>query len=93
MFTCPPYYAENKNIEEYECDGFNSQEEYYDFIMSLYDKFINKESCKIFALVIREDMLPVELEENIKASYCLSKTHTLYFNNKKYKEYLYIFQK
>ena len=32
MFTCPPYYAENKNIEEYECDGFNSQEEYYDFI-------------------------------------------------------------
>lgn len=93
MFTCPPYYAENKNIEEYECDGFNSQEEYYDFITSLYDKFINKESCKIFALVIREDMLPVELEENIKASYCLSKTHTLYFNNKKYKEYLYIFQK
>ena len=25
MFTCVPYYADNKDIEKYECDGFKSK--------------------------------------------------------------------
>lgn len=61
MFTCPPYY----NIEEYECDGFESIEEYNDFLDNLFNIFYKKESCQIFGLVIREDLI----NEN-KYKYC-----------------------
>jgi hypothetical protein len=53
MFTCPPYY----NIEEYECDSFESIEKYYEFIDSLFNIFYKCSNCNIFGLVIREDLL------------------------------------
>lgn len=96
MFTCPPYYDGKRNIEEYECDGFDSQEEYYDFLMSLYNKYKNKESCKIFGLVIREDMIPNEIKDDVKESYCLTKNYKTHYarkTKKKYDEYLFIFNK
>lgn len=95
MFTCVPYYADNKDIEKYECDGFKSKEDYDDFICSLYNKYLNKESCKVFGLVIREDMLPENLRKNIVEEYPLklTKSHFQYYAAKKNIEYLYIFRK
>lgn len=99
MFTCPPYYENNRDLEEYECDGFNSQKDYHDFIMSLYDKFINKDSCKMFGLVIKDNMLPDEIKTKAIETYCLTKQSRTHFNRtekvnwKNNYEYLYVFKK
>lgn len=99
MFTCPPYYADNRNTEEYECDGFTSQQQYADFIYNIYEKYEKKESCKVFGIVIREDMLPNDLKEKANVSYCLTKNNRTHYNRtekvnrKRYYEYLYIFNK
>lgn len=92
MFTCPPYY----NLESYECGDFKSYEDYEKFIDSLFEVFYNKESCKIFGIVIREDYLNIKYKdrcfeyfeiENKKSKHLgLSIVH-----NKK--EYLYVFIK
>lgn len=89
MFTCPPYY----NIEEYECGIFESIEKYNEFIDNLFNIFYKKESCKIFGLVIREDLI----DEN-KYKYCQKiqlSNYTCHYveGNRKYTEYLYIFYK
>lgn len=99
MFTCPPYYENNHDLEEYECDGFKSEEDYEGFISSLYGKFIKKDSCKIFGLVIKDNMIPNWMKEKSSETYCLSKKCRTHFNrtsksNKKNNyEYLYIFKK
>lgn len=100
MFTCPPYYSEEGgNTEKYECDGFESKEQFDNFINKLYDLYWSKESCKSFGLVIREDMLPENLKSLFKESYFL-KTADSHFTrttskiSRKYNgEYLYIFRK
>jgi hypothetical protein len=92
MFTCPPYY----NLEHYECGDFESINDFEKFIDSLFDVFYNKQSCKIFGLVIREDYLNEKYKNN-----CVT---ALIINNKNSKhltstvkhvnqEKLYIFQK
>lgn len=99
MFTCPPYYANNRNTESYQCDDFSSQEEYDKFLHGLYDKYEKKDSCKIFGLVIREDMLPEDLKDKVSYSVCISKdcrTHynrTAKSNKKNFYEYVYVFRK
>lgn len=100
MFTCPPYYANKRNIEEYECNGFESQEEFDKFIINIYKKYENKESCKIFGLIIREDMLPNTLQDKVSEKYLVSKSKASHFNrtklggmNKQNAEYLYVFKK
>jgi len=99
MFTCPPYYADDKNTEEYECDGFTSLEQFNDFLLGMYDKFLKKESCKYFGLVIREDMVPDIMRKDIKESYCVARNSNSHYartsklQRKKFLEYLYIFKK
>ena len=53
MFTCPPYY----NVEVYECGGFVTIDDYNSFINNLFDIFHGKDTCRIFGLVMREDLL------------------------------------
>lgn len=96
MFTCPPYYAENHDTEKYECDGFHSQEEFNAFLNNLYDLYISKESCKVFGIVIREDMLTDKMRKDVVEEYPL-KLAASHFQRtggkKRFIEYLYIFKK
>ena len=92
MFTCPPYY----NLETYECDAFNTIEEYNQFIDNLFNVFYDKKSCNIFGLVIREDLLDDKYKNQCSESFEInnkkSKHLTLGTKHNK-KEYLYIFKK
>ena len=92
MFTCPPYY----NLETYECDAFNTIEEYNQFIDNLFNVFYDKKSCIIFGLVIREDLLDDKYKnqcvELFEINNKKSKHLTLGTKHNK-KEYLYIFEK
>lgn len=96
MFTCPPYYAENHDTEKYECDGFHSQDQFDNFLDNLYNIYWNKESCKVFGLVLREDMLTKLMKENVSEKYPL-KLNASHFQRsgctKRFIEYLYIFRK
>jgi hypothetical protein len=88
MFTCPPYF----NVEEYECGAFNNIEEYYSLIDGIFDIFYKSNNCKIFGLVIREDML----QDKYKYKYrfdlnVINQSHLTKY--KQYKEYLYVFMK
>ena len=90
MFTCPPYF----NLEKYECGGFGSKIEFDEFIECLFNIFNFKNSCNIFGLVIREDLLcghdnfSEKIEINIhKANQYLSDS------DHRNKEFLYIFKK
>lgn len=90
MFTCPPYY----NVEEYECGGFNSIEDYNSFIDSLFNVFYITNSCKIFGIVIREDLLDEKYKKICKYRFDLNINIAHHLNSKKQKnEYLYIFKK
>lgn len=97
MFTCPPYYDKqaDMNTEVYECDPFSSWEAYTKFIDGLFDKFLNKESCKYFGIVIREDMLEDKWKSMAKEAHLLKNinSHLCFNSNKKYSEYLYLFEK
>lgn len=92
MFTCPPYY----NLEVYECGEFKSREEYDHLIDSLFEVFGNKESCRVFGMVIREDMLQERwkglADERIGLVGYASR-HLVGSVDHKKKEYLYIWQK
>ena len=88
MFTCPPYF----NIEHYQCGDFKNIQDFNDFINKLFEVFYNKKSCKVFGIVIREDLLKLN---NYTQKYLVSKTSTKYISgisNKQF-EYLYIFDK
>lgn len=88
MFTCPPYY----NVEEYECDGFNTLDDYFDFLNSIFNLFFNNDECRIFGIVIREDLLPSKYHYTIKYELNIpNKTHII--KEKQFNEYLYIFTK
>ena len=92
MFTCPPYY----NIEEYECKNFENIEEYDQFIDNIFNVFYNKKSCKIFGLVIREDLLDDKYKNQCIESFEINNKKSKHLtsgtkHNKK--EYLYIFKK
>lgn len=89
MFTCPPYF----NVEHYECGDFKDRGEFDRFIDSLFDIFKSKDSCRIFGMVIREDMLGnhtdfvEKLEINVNGE--------SYFDGKANanREFLYVFRK
>lgn len=90
MFTCPPYF----NLEKYECDEFIDLDEYNKFIDSLFDIFYKKDSCKIFGLVIREDLLSDKLKDKCERCYDLKIKKSVHLNSSKNNlEYLYIFTK
>lgn len=96
MFTCPPYYAENHDIEKYECEGFHSKEEFDTFLNTLYNIYKEKESCRVFGIVLREDILTDLMKTNIDEMYPL-KLNANHFQRaggkKRFTEYLYIFRK
>lgn len=88
MFTCPPYY----NIEHYECGDFQNINEYNRFVDALFDTFNSISSCKVFGLVIREDLLGTHT--NYAYKYKLSTYEKSYLISKrKNEEYLYIYLK
>lgn len=89
MFTCPPYY----NIEEYECDSFESIEKYYEFIDSLFNIFYKCSNCNIFGLVIREDLLQDKWKNKSQNQYLLNTSISHLITHKLNNEYLYIFIK
>ena len=89
MFTCPPYY----NVEEYECGKFVNREEYDDLINKLFDVFKSKESCKVFGMVIREDMLGEHINWNYRFLPTKNKSAHIIKDSKNIKEYLYIWVK
>jgi hypothetical protein len=88
MFTCPPYF----NVEEYECGAFNNIEEYYSLIDGIFDIFYRSNNCKIFGLVIREDMLQDKYKYRYRFNLnVINQSHLTKY--KQYKEYLYVFMK
>ena len=88
MFTCPPYF----NVEHYECGDFKDMNEYDAFVDALFDVFKRKESCKIFGLVIREDLLN-ERHQDFSFSIPIMKPKEKYLNKivNKQQEKLYVF--
>lgn len=91
MFTCPPYY----NLEHYECGDFKSIDEYNKFTDNLFNCFYNKPNCKIFGLVIREDLLEDKWKDKSVDSFLVNnrKAHHIVKKQKNNNEYLYIFAK
>ena len=92
MFTCPPYF----NIEHYECGDFDTIEDYNKFIDSLFEVFNKKDTCKIFGLVIREDLLEDKWKEKAIEKYLLEINRSAHISKggqHKLQEYLYIFKK
>ena len=92
MFTCPPYY----NFETYECDAFNTIEEYNQFIDNLFKVFYDKKSCNIFGLVIREDLLDDKHKNNAIEKFIINNKNSKHLNNSikhKNNEILYIYKK
>ena len=90
MFTCPPYY----NVEKYECGEFKDISDFNCFMNSLFDVFMNKTSCKIFGLVIREDLLSGHDDYIEKYELNTSSTDNYLSNSKrKLNEFLYVFRK
>ena len=90
MFTCPPYF----NLELYECGEFKDIDDYNDFIDCLFNTFNKKESCKIFGLVIREDLIGKHTDYAEKISLKQHKaSHLMKNKKKKFDEYLYIYKK
>lgn len=90
MFTCPPYY----NVEHYECGDFTTRLEYDDFIRSLIKTFLSRDDCRVFGMVIREDLLPTDCHiwsEQFELTPNKKGHLTNRANN--YKEKLYIFTK
>jgi len=90
MFTCPPYY----NVEKYECGEFENIEEYNKLIDKIFDIFYSTDSCKIFGIIIREDLLKDEYKEKCTENHIINnrKSHHI-LKEKKNNEYLYIFMK
>lgn len=89
MFTCPPYY----NLEEYECGGFRDMDDFRGFMNSLYDKYLNKDSCMVFGMVMREDLMTLP-DPDYKFE--LSNNRAVHLNGEtkhQNKEYLYIWIK
>ena len=92
MFTCPPYF----NLEHYECEDFKTIEEYNEFINKLFDVFYQKQSCKYFGLVIREDYLEDKYKENANETILIDinrSSHISKGGKHQLKEYLYIYIK
>ena len=89
MFTCPPYF----NVEKYECGGFRNMDDYLLFIDSLFSVFRERESCSVFGLVVREDLLGDHLDysERHEVNTCGEKY--LSSTEKRLREYLYVFKK
>lgn len=89
IFTCPPYY----NLEKYEVNEFTSIEEYNSFLLSIFNLFYKKESCKYLGIVIREDLIP---NNDYVEKYDLlvhKSRHLIKNTDKKNNEYLYIWKK
>ena len=82
-------------VKEFYLDNIYTNSWSFTKFNSLYNKYLNKESCKVFGLVIREDMLPEKLRKHIIEEYPLklTKSHFQYYAAKKNIEYLYIFRK
>lgn len=90
IFTCPPYY----NIEHYECRDFSSLDEYYYLLDSILFNFENNENVRVMGIVLREDLLSPSLLESYTEKYEINITKSTHLiNNKKNKEYLYIYLK
>lgn len=90
MFTCPPYF----NLELYECGEFKDRKDFDEFLDSLFDKFHQKESCKVFGLVMREDLLGnhTDYVQKIKLNNHKAE-HLLKSRKKRFYEYIYIYKK
>ncbi len=90
MFTCPPYF----NVEHYECGDFKDIDDYNDFMLKLYGIYKNTESCKIFGLVIRDDLLPKRMNEFDEKIDIISYGKS-YLSNKENtnREHMYIYRK
>ena len=86
MFTCPPYF----NVEEYECGRFDDINQYNSFIDSLFNVFHLKKSCKVFGLVLREDLIGNHLDFVEKIEIPVKRSH---FNQKSRSEFMYIYMK
>lgn len=92
MFTCPPYF----NLEHYPCGDFDCIETYHLFIDCLFDCFMEKESCKYFGMVIREDYLPDMYKEVAQETFDISQNRCQHISKggeHKNKEKLYVFFK
>ena len=90
MFTCPPY----MNIERYECEPFADSSEYDDFVDSMFRVFETSMHCKIFGLVIREDLLNGHNDYSEKHRVNVSSQQKYLSSCKnKFEEYLYVFKK
>lgn len=89
MFTCPPYF----NLEKYECGSFLNRVEFDKFISSLFDVFKKKETCNLFGIVIREDLLGDHTNFIKKMMVNPRSENYLDGNMGNFNEYLYVFSK
>ncbi len=89
MFTCPPYF----NTEHYECGDFKDRKEFDRFIDSLFDVFNSHKECKIFGLVIRDDLLGRHTD--YKERFLVNKKDPSYLDEKDNNndEHMFVFRK
>lgn len=88
MFTCPPYF----NVEHYPCGDFKDVNEFNQFLDKLFKVFYDKSSCKVFGIVIREDLMVLD---NYSQKFLVSRVLDKYLSkvSNKQDEYLYVFRK
>lgn len=89
MFTCPPYF----NLEKYECGEFKSKADFDSFIDSLFNVFQKKQSCKVFGLVIREDLLAGHKGYAEKHILTVQRKKHLNSTSNKHDECLFVYKK
>lgn len=86
MFTCPPYF----NLEKYPCGDFKDRSDYDGFVSSLFKVFESRQSCHVFGIVTREDLMPrTDYCERFQLNACSSHLS----RKKRLNEYLYVFTK
>lgn len=88
MFTCPPYY----NVEHYECGDFESMADFDSFIDSLFDIYKHTASCRVFGLVIREDLIGKHTDYTERIELHTRKSEHI-VSSKRFNEYLFIYKK
>lgn len=89
MFTCPPYF----NVEEYECGSFSSFKQYKELIDNVFKVFYSSDSCKVFGIVTREDMICEHDDYTEVYDINIGRSYHLNTNDNKKRERLYVFIK
>jgi len=89
MFTCPPYF----NVEHYECGDFADINDFNEFLDGLFAIYESREKCRVFGIVLREDLIGKHTDYSKKIEVNPDKKSYFDLTLNRFPEYLYIFEK